>query len=494
MNAAIKILLLEHDPYDLDLIARELNKLDVKFIHKTADDKSSFEKELLEFKPDIVLSDYSFPDFNGVTAFGITKELCPDIPFIIVSGTVGEQNVVEILKTGITDYVIKDKLFLLPTRIIRALKEASEIKDRKEAVNNLIQSERRLSESQAFAHFGNWELDLVTNDSFWSDETFAILGLKPNEQKASSELFMSFIHPDDLANVKETIQKHLEAPAEFSFYSKIIRNDGVLRHIYSACKFILDKTGKPLQISGIIHDVTSAKRMEEELIASNKELKTFIYKASHDLRGPLSSIIGLTTISKMDVKDDTALKYLQMISESAKKLDATLISLVQSMSIKDMSLTFEPIDFKELIKEVFAQLQFHEGTSRLKVTKTNTLKKTYTSSKMILLSVFQNMIQNAVKYQNYNQEESYLNIDISEKNGMIELIFQDNGIGIDDQFKDKIFSMYVRGTSSVEGSGLGLYIVKTGIEKLGGKISVKSESGKGTTFTILLPLETKIVS
>jgi signal transduction histidine kinase len=240
-------------------------------------------------------------------------------------------------------------------------------------------------------------------------------------------------------------------------------------------------------MSGIMQDITETKKMEEDLKVLNKELETFIYRASHDLRGPLSSIIGLTNISKSEIKDETAKRYLQMIETSAQKLDATLISLVQSMTMRDMMVDKVEIDLNELIKDTLSQLKFHDGFERLEFNINNDLKEPILSNKVILSSVFQNLIQNAIKYQNLHNGKPFLNISIHKKDRGIEIIFEDNGIGIDDHLQDKIFDMYFRGTASSSGSGLGLYIVKIGIEKLKGSIRFLSSKGKGTSFIVYLP-------
>jgi DNA-binding NtrC family response regulator len=126
-----KILLLEDNESDADLIIRELKRSGLQFTSQIVDTRDQFEDALENFVPDIVISDYSLPAFDGLSAFIITNETLPDIPFIIVSGMLGEQRAVELIKSGITDYTIKDKLFTLPPKVIRALKDAGEHKEKR---------------------------------------------------------------------------------------------------------------------------------------------------------------------------------------------------------------------------------------------------------------------------------------------------------------------------------------------------------------------------
>jgi DNA-binding NtrC family response regulator len=132
-----KILLLEDNESDADLIIRELKRSGLQFTSQIVDTRDQFEHALENFVPDIVISDYSLPAFDGLSAFIITNETLPGTPFIIVSGMLGEQRAVELIKSGITDYTIKDKLFTLPPKVIRALKDAEEHKEKRETDEEL---------------------------------------------------------------------------------------------------------------------------------------------------------------------------------------------------------------------------------------------------------------------------------------------------------------------------------------------------------------------
>src|SRR6185312_9086505 len=131
MRTNLKILILEDNETDADLLKRELRRSGLSFTSKVVQARETYEKALVNFNPDIILSDYSLPAFDAVTAFHIKQDKFPHIPFIIVSGIIGEENAVELIKTGVTDYAPKDKLFALVPKITRALKESE---DRKEKI------------------------------------------------------------------------------------------------------------------------------------------------------------------------------------------------------------------------------------------------------------------------------------------------------------------------------------------------------------------------
>ncbi|MCB9233309.1 MAG: response regulator [Bacteroidia bacterium] len=146
---SLKVLILEDSQSDADLMLRELKKSGLNFTGEIVHTRHEFVAALDEFKPEIILSDYTLPNFDGKAAFFIKQEKTPDIPFIIVSGTIGEENAVELIKSGVTDYVLKDKLYSLIPKIVRAFKEEREKKEKREADSKLKSEHEKLLESEA---------------------------------------------------------------------------------------------------------------------------------------------------------------------------------------------------------------------------------------------------------------------------------------------------------------------------------------------------------
>jgi CheY-like chemotaxis protein len=146
MNEEPKILILEDNPDDIHLLLRELERQDLHFIKHVVSNKPDYISALREFRPDLILSDYSLPGFDGLTAYHIMREVLPDVPFIITSGAIGEENAIELIKAGVTDYALKDKLFVLGSKIRRALKEAEEVRLKKAESERLRRQHQRLLE------------------------------------------------------------------------------------------------------------------------------------------------------------------------------------------------------------------------------------------------------------------------------------------------------------------------------------------------------------
>jgi DNA-binding NtrC family response regulator len=146
MTKPLKILILDDLDEDASLLIRELERSQLSFTYRFVKTRENFKIALSEFNPDIILSDYSMPSFNGLSAFELKNHSHPDTPFIIISGTIGEENAIELIKSGITDYALKDKLFVVPSKINRALKEAEEIAMKKAEIERVRIQHRKLLE------------------------------------------------------------------------------------------------------------------------------------------------------------------------------------------------------------------------------------------------------------------------------------------------------------------------------------------------------------
>ena len=274
---------------------------------------------------------------------------------------------------------------------------------------------------------------------------------------------------------------------------QITTKSGALKWLLISGSPYIDKDGTIIGSIGTHADIDERKKAEENLIATNKELEIFIYKASHDLRGPLASIIGLVNVSKYEIKDELSNKYLAMIEASTQKLDHTLKELVKTMKIKDTERFDNEINFKELIGSILSEFEFFKGFSRIKITTSIFLSNPFYSNKFLLETIIQNLIENSIKYQNLNNPNPYLNIKVEDCHDGIQIVIEDNGIGINSSVQGLIFDMYFKAVETSNGSGLGLYLVKKCVEKLEGEIDLISTRGKGTIFTIVLrPMRDKL--
>ena len=244
MNAKIKILIAEHDASDLELMQYELNKSGLDYVLETVDNEKDFTNALNCFTPDIILSDYAFPAFDGPTAFKIREAMAPDTPFIFVSGTIGEEKSIELIKNGLTDYALKDKLFTLNLKVSRALKEAKERQFKKKAQEELTISEGRLERAQQLAHIGHWELNFSSKVIKWSDEVCRIHGLLPGQNLQSFETSHALIHPEDKNSISKRLQSVGDCLSDFSVKYRVLLNNGKVKYINAEGKTEYNSDGK----------------------------------------------------------------------------------------------------------------------------------------------------------------------------------------------------------------------------------------------------------
>jgi PAS domain S-box-containing protein len=234
-------------------------------------------------------------------------------------------------------------------------------------------------------------------------------------------------------------------------------------------------------------DISAQKKTELELRKINQEMDTFVYKASHDLRGPLTTCLGLVNMSHDEVRDEKAIWYLSMINDVLGKLDGILTDLTQITSIRQGNVQFVSVSLRKLMKEVVSEFNGHPDAKDLVFDTNIKAGNMISSDPAILRMVFRNLIGNAIKYKNTNRRKAKLQISTSEVKGATEVTFKDNGIGIDEHLLNLVFEMFFRGTTESEGSGLGLYMVRTGLEKINSSISVASKLGRGCKFIISIP-------
>jgi PAS domain S-box-containing protein len=248
-----------------------------------------------------------------------------------------------------------------------------------------------------------------------------------------------------------------------------------------------DKNGKVTGYLFIAKDVSKIKKTEEELLLKNKELDTFLYKAAHDLKSPVTSIQGLLNIANMEVKDPAALKYFDLIKQCAYKLDNILITLKDTVEGDMRSSRAENINLTELLEEVLEEMQNNVYySSSLKIRKN--IRQQYVvnnKSKTIHYAIYQ-VLENAFKFR-ANKSNSIIDIKISQSKNTTSIAITDNGMGIQKKYMDKIFDMFYKANSSFDGAGLGLYSAQSVMARIGGLIEVTSKHREGSAFTITFP-------
>lgn len=247
---------------------------------------------------------------------------------------------------------------------------------------------------------------------------------------------------------------------------------------------------KHLKISELVkqlqQEIEGHKKTHSKLEAINAELNNFMYKASHDLKAPLASIIGLTDIARKQSTQKERLMYIKMISKSTNRLNVILDSLLEITKVSYGSIQIKPIHFNKIGTQVVKSLEGAEYANNVKFEIIAEEDLMIFSDEKLLTTILQNLIDNCLKYKNHLTEEAYVRVEARKQENGVEISVSDNGQGIPKDQQSKVFEMFVRANLESKGSGLGLYIVKKTLEKLGGIIELESEEGVGTTFNIFI--------
>ena len=232
----------------------------------------------------------------------------------------------------------------------------------------------------------------------------------------------------------------------------------------------------------------------EELFATNtklrkrnQELDKFVYSTSHDLRAPLTSIMGLLQLIEMENDPKNINKFLELIKTSAINLDNFIKDIVDYTHNNKKDIEYGKIDFEELVSSCLAKVNYMPSSYAVEKNVSVNSRIPFYSDYRRLGNLLTNLISNAIKYCNSSRNDCYLNIAIETDEDQAQIAVEDNGIGIDPDHIDKVFDMFYRASDDSKGSGIGLYIVKEIVDKLNGTITVASELRKGTIFQITLP-------
>jgi signal transduction histidine kinase len=229
-----------------------------------------------------------------------------------------------------------------------------------------------------------------------------------------------------------------------------------------------------------------ASQKNSELQKVNEELDRFVYSVSHDLRSPLSSILGLINIAKLTEDHNELAEILSMIQDRVNAQDHFIREIIDYSRNARTETVIEKIELKLLVEEIILSLKFHGDAERIAFR--NLVPETLAifSDRIRLRVILSNLIGNAIKYHDYHKDKPFIEIDIEPDQ---ETIFiRDNGSGMKAEHQDKIFQMFYRGSDKSTGSGLGLFITREAVSKLGGSIRVISTYGQGSDFRVTIPL------
>lgn len=235
------------------------------------------------------------------------------------------------------------------------------------------------------------------------------------------------------------------------------------------------------------HDL---QKTNDELQQRNAELDRFVYSTSHDLSAPLKSLLGLISVARMDDTPEGKTQYLGMMERSVRKLEDFIHEVVSYSRNTRSPITWEPCNFVKFVENILADHQYSPDYNKIQFHIEDQLNVVMITDKTRLKIILNNLISNAIKFQ-YSKDPArkpFVNISLRATTSHYTLKVEDNGKGIEPQHLEHIFDMFYRANEYAQGSGLGLYILKESVLKLGGTVEATSKLGEGTTFTVMLPI------
>jgi diguanylate cyclase (GGDEF)-like protein/PAS domain S-box-containing protein len=264
----IRVLLVEDAAPDAELAVRELKRAGMRITHRVVDTEPALRRALAEFQPQVILSDFAMPQFDGMAALALARLLAPEVPFIFVSGTLGEDYAIRALKNGATDYVLKTNLVRLPAAVERALQDAAERTERRRTEAELQAARERLSSIFLSVDDVLWSLALPEEQLLYiSPAAASVYGREAHDFIEDPRLWTQVVHPVDREAVLES-RRAARGGAPYDLEFRIIRPDGQVRWINVRARLVRDETGRAQRIDGISRDVTervTQRRRQERL-------------------------------------------------------------------------------------------------------------------------------------------------------------------------------------------------------------------------------------
>lgn len=499
MSTVYRILHLEDNPRDAELVREELglagNRFDLCQVH----DRASYEIAVKTHTYDVIVSDFDMPAYDGMAALAFARTHLPEVPFILVTGALGEERAVQCLRAGTTDYVLKDDLQRLLPTILTVLAEADERKQRKEMEVALRDKSERLFEQAEMlnqAHDSIVLTDLEGRILFWSAGAERLYGWSADEMIGHVQ--DDFCTPDE-AEFLQNIRGETIATGMWRGQMELMNKEGKLLLIESHRTLTRDSSGNPKGILAISTDITEQKRLETQLLRAQRmeSIGTLAGGIAHDLNNVLGPILLSLPLLRDSLQDERDLQLLDQMEATAQR-GAAIVRQVLSFA-RGVDGERTPVQVRHLINETLKILgETFPKSIHLDFNAPRDIWLVHGDPTQIQ-QVLMNLCVNArdamgddgrltVDAENVVIDEHYSAMHVDAQCGpYVVLRVTDTGMGIPESIREKIFDPFFTTKELGKGTGLGLSTVMAIVKSHGGFVSVYSELGKGTTFKVYLP-------
>jgi PAS domain S-box-containing protein len=375
---------------------------------------------------------------------------------------------------------------------------ARDVTERKRAETELRAREAQLSEAQTIAKLGNWEWDVATNRTKWSDALYHIYGIQPQDLTPTYEGYLNVVHPDDRKRVSEMVETVLQTGQGCSYGHRVIWPDQSVHFLHVNLKVDLDETDHPVRLYGTAQDVTDRVQLEEELkdardvaIESARLKSEFLANMSHEIRTPMNGVIGMTGLLLDTDLDEEQRDCAETIRASGEGLLMIINDILDFSKMEAGKLQFETLDFvlTNAVEDTIEMLaeRAHQKKIEFASLTYSDVPTALRGDPGRLRQVLTNLIGNAIKFTGQGEvivrvaRESETRDDV-----VVRFMVSDTGIGISEAAQEHLFQAFTQADGSTTrkygGTGLGLAISKQLVELMGGQMGVTSTPGQGSTF------------
>jgi PAS domain S-box-containing protein len=498
VTSPLRILLLEDDDADAELV-QELLAEHIACDFARVQTRAEFVAALEDAGIDLILADYKLPAFDGISALHLARSGRPEVPFIFVSGTVGEDVAIEALKIGATDYVLKQRLARLVPSVQRALREAQERAERRKVAEALRQSEMYLAEAQQLSHTGSFGWNVTSGEIYWSAETYRIFGYDPT-QKPTVQTVIDRTHPDDRMHLRQVIEHPAVGKTGFDTVHRLLMPGGTVKYLHAVARPATGEGPEGALLIGAVTDITERRQAEEQRKRLN-ELERDLARISRvSMMGELAASLAREIkqpIASVGLNAETCLNWIRRqppgLEQAGQALSRIISEAKRAASIVDRNRSLygrgtpqrEPIDLNEVIREMVVMLR--EAASRLGISIRSELDPalpTTAADRVQLQQVLMNLMINGMEAIQTGSGELSVASGRSE-DGQLLVSVSDTGIGFPGDDLEGIFEAFF--TTKPQGTGMGLSISRRIIESHGGRLWASPNSGRGATFQFTLP-------
>ncbi|HHP7244240.1 MAG TPA: response regulator [Elainellaceae cyanobacterium] len=501
----LQILLLEDDPIDFELIEAVLRNGGIESHITRVARRQDFLESLNERLPDLILADYVLPSFDGIAALQLANTICPDVPFILVSGVLGEEQAIDAFKQGATDYVLKQRLERLAPAVQRAFRESHERQERQKVTKALHQTDDLLRAVVDASPVGIMTLSSDQRIMTLNAAAERLYGWLESAMIDSPLLIFPEAQQESFDRCfAQVLQNRTISNQEFQH----LRQDGSLidvslslaplhdadDHIYGVVMTIIDITDRKqieAQRSNLLAQERAARSAAE---TANRIKDEFLAVLSHELRTPLNAIVGwIKLIQRGNLNPTTLQRALDTIERNATAQTQLIEDLLDLSRIVrgQLSLAIQPVDVIALIRTTVDTLRpaAEAKSIQIELALPTNLGQILADSNR-LQQVFWNLLSNAIKF---TPNSGKVLVWAEPIDSSLHLEVSDSGIGIAPDFVPHVFEYFRQAdgstTRSQGGLGLGLAITRHLVELHGGTIHVDSPGiGQGATFTVMLPM------